>query len=160
MPETTPIPEPDPAPEPEREPDPVPAKRPPPPKPKAKPKAKTAPRPEPPKATEAAASAALPAPAQAGPGQSDRFVADFLKVVEKSKFFPHEARRHNVTGTVKVRVSFNGAGEITSISLMPGEYDPILGQAALKTMDKAKARWKAKAGAPDSLVVPIAFKLR
>ncbi|MDR0620389.1 MAG: energy transducer TonB [Deltaproteobacteria bacterium] len=159
IPEPVPIPDPDPPPEPERAPDPVQAKKPPPPKQKAKPKAQAAPRPETPKVTEAAVPAATPGPKPA-PNESKRFVSDFLRLVEKSKFYPNEAKRDNITGTVKVKVSFNGVGDITGISLVTGGHDPILGQAALKTMEKVKARWRGKAGAPDSLVVPIAFKLR
>ncbi|MDR3135368.1 MAG: energy transducer TonB [Deltaproteobacteria bacterium] len=157
IPDPEPEPEPEPAPEPERAPEPLPAKKPPPPKPIAKPKAKPAPRPLAPEVTEAAAPAAVP---KATEGDSRKFVSAFLRLVENSKFYPNEAKRQNITGTVKVRVSFNSAGEITGTSLVPGEYHAVLGQAALATVSKAKGRWKPRAGAPDALVVPIAFKIR
>jgi TonB family protein len=86
-------------------------------------------------------------------------VSEFLRLVERSKYFPHEARRDNITGTVRVRVSFGSGGQITAVNLT-GDYPAVLGQAALTTMDRVRSRWPGKAGGPDSLVVPIAFRLK
>ncbi|MDR2387845.1 MAG: TonB family protein [Deltaproteobacteria bacterium] len=159
LPEMAPIADLDPALEPERVADPVPVKKPPPPKPKANPKVPTAQRTPAPLATEAAAPAAVAAP-KANPNESKKFISEFLKLVEKNKFYPHQARRDNLTGTVKVRVSFNGQGQISGLALVAGDYPEVLAQAALSTMEKVKSRWPAKPGAPNSLVVPIAFRLR
>jgi protein TonB len=164
LPEIAPMADLDPVPEPERIPDPVPVKKPPPPKPKARAKVQSAPMIPSPVAAEAAAPAvatrAVTTTPKANPNESKKFISDFLRLVEKSKFYPNQARRDNVTGTVKVRVGFTAQGEINSIALVPGDYDQVLGQAALSTMEKVKSRWRAKSGAPNSLVVPIAFKLR
>ncbi|MDR1677183.1 MAG: energy transducer TonB [Deltaproteobacteria bacterium] len=162
VPEPEPLPEPVPIPEPEVTPEPVPErileqiKKPPPPKPKSKPKPKPVPQ-----ATAAPAeAAAVPAPPRADPDASRKFISDFIRLVEKSKYYPNEAKRENITGTVKVKVIFNGSGEITGVSLVSGNYNPILGQAAISTLNKVKGRWRARAGAPNSLVVPINFVLR
>lgn len=155
IPEPAPMPDFVPPPEPERVAEPVPAKKPPPPRPKVRPRAQPAPGPASPQAAEAAVPAAPVAQAD-----RDKFVAGFLRLVERSKFYPGQARRDNLTGTVRVRVSFSPLGEITGVSLAPGDYDPVLGQAALATMEKVRGRWKARPGAPGSLVVPIAFRLR
>ncbi|MDR1486963.1 MAG: TonB family protein [Deltaproteobacteria bacterium] len=92
--------------------------------------------------------------------QQEAFISAFVKTVEKNKFYPNEARNKGLTGQVKIRVTFDGQGLISSIELVDGDYPVVLGQAALKTMQTVKKRWQAKLGAPNSLVVPISFKLR
>ena len=141
-----PAPTPKPAPVPKPKPEPKPAPKP---KPKAlPPKAESKPAPAP-------AKAAAPAKAKAS-----NFVGDFVATVERSKFYPKAARQAGITGTVKVRVSFDGSGQITGYSLVSGSYHPSLGEAALSTMAKVKGRWKPKGGGPSSLVVPIGFRLK
>lgn len=148
--EFDPLVEPDPffEPEPEPSPNPVLKKEIPKPKkapPKAKPEAKAAP---------AAAQASAPA-RQSAPN----FVSDFVKVVQRCKFYPKSARQAGITGTVKVRVSFDGQGGITNYSLVPGDYHASLGEGAMATMAKVKSRWQPKGGGPSSLIVPIAFRI-
>jgi protein TonB len=92
--------------------------------------------------------------------QQEAFISAFLKTVEKNKYYPNEARNKGLTGQVKVRVTFDGQGLISSIELVDGDYPVVLGQGALKTMQTVKKRWPAKLGAPNALVVPISFKLR
>jgi TonB family protein len=157
IPVPVPVPEPDPAPIEERVPDPVSARKPPPPKQKPSLRAQTAPKPV---ATGSSEAVDMPTPPRTDSDASRRFISDFLKLVEKSKYYPGQARRDGITGIVKVRVSFSSAGDITGMSLLPGSYDPVLGEAAMTTIDRARSRWKAKAGGPGSLVVPIAFRIK
>jgi protein TonB len=94
------------------------------------------------------------------PALIDRFIADFLRVVEKNKFYPPKAKRVGLTGTVKVRVTFDRQGRVGQITLVAGDYDPELGQGALETIRRAAGRWRPRQGGPEVLVVPIGFKLR
>ncbi|UQZ88036.1 hypothetical protein C4J81_01905 [Deltaproteobacteria bacterium Smac51] len=159
IPEELPEPEPPPATEPAPEPDPIPV---PAPQPKPKPKKETRPKPtQAPERKEAPAKSA-PAPAPAAPSREaqDKFASDFVKAVEKNKFYPKEARKAGLTGTVKVKVTFDGQGFIRSASLLPGSYPAELGEAAMATIEKVKKRWAPKNGGPSSLTVPIGFRLR
>jgi TonB family protein len=94
------------------------------------------------------------------PISTDKFVADFLRAVERSKFYPAKARREGLTGTVKVRVTFDRQGRVGPVTLIDGDYPPELGQAALETMSRAARRWSPRDGAPEVMVVPIGFRLK
>ncbi|MDR1083473.1 MAG: TonB family protein [Deltaproteobacteria bacterium] len=159
------FPEPESEPEPVHEPEPVPEPAVKPVKAKVQPKAKPKSNPKPvvtaaaPPVQEAKGGQDGQAAPGGDPDESRRFVSEFLRLVERSKFYPHEARRDNVTGTVRVRVRFGSGGQITAVSLI-GDYPAVLGQAALTTMDRVSSRWPGRAGGPDSLVVPIAFRIK
>jgi|GEM_PF-6590188 len=141
--------EPEPAPEPE----PIPA-----PKPKPKPKTK---KPEAPvREAQKTTPAPAPAKAMAAPKKTNNFISKFTRAVEKSKFYPKAARQAGLTGTVKVRVTFNSQGLITGAYLIPGNYPPALGEAAMTTINKVKSRWAPREGGPAALVVPISFRLK
>lgn len=141
--------------EPEAEPQAAPAPKP---KPKPKPKAK---KPGPPEQEVSKATPApTPAKAVAAKKNSDNFITEFTRAVERNKFYPKAARQAGLTGTVKIRVTFNRQGLITGASLMPGNYPPALGEAAMTTINKVKGRWSPKEGGPSALVVPIGFRLK
>ncbi|MDR1049923.1 MAG: TonB family protein [Deltaproteobacteria bacterium] len=141
----------EPEPEPEKKERPRPRERPGPPRPVVSEAA------APPAETPVPAATAAP---RAGGARERKFVREFLRLVEKSKFYPNEARRAGLTGTVKVRVGFDGGGNISGVSLVQGDHDPVLGQAALTTMERVRSRYSPKEGSPDSVVVPIVFQLK
>jgi protein TonB len=167
IPEEVPIEEPIEEPKPEEvieqtleEPDPEPFALEPKPPPPEKPKVVKKKEVKPPTPVPRPASAANPAPTMVvGPtaDEQNKFVSDFVRMVERNKYYPREAKRQGVTGQVKVRVSFSPDGAVTSVSLTGGDYPPILAQAATQTMLTVQKRWKPRPGAPPSLTVPISF---
>ena len=111
----------------------------------------------------AKSSSYAPRKSQAAPNtsklNSDQFINNFLTLVEKNKYYPKNARRAGLTGTVKVKITFDANGKITSAKLAPGNYHQTLGEAALATIEKAKRHWNPAGGGPQSLTIPINFKL-
>lgn len=153
--EPEPEPEVEPLPEPEIIPEPKPKPKP---KPKAqKPKQQETPNQNKNKPTQTASAA--PQAASSPKGKAN-FISAFTKEVQRCKFYPKSARQAKITGTVKVRVTFDGQGRISGASLLSGNYHPSLAEGALTTINKVKSRWGPKEGGPVSLVVPINYEIR
>lgn len=145
----------EPLPEPEAIPEPKP-------KPKPKPKAQKPKRQETPKQNKDITAQTAPAAPKAAssPKGKASFISAFTKEVQRCKYYPKSARQAQITGTVKVRVTFDAQGRISGASLVANNYHPSLAEGAMTTINKVKSRWGPKEGGPASLVVPINYEIR
>lgn len=101
-------------------------------------------------------------PQQMSQGDYDKFLSAFLYKVKQELYYPKAAQRGNISGTVKVSITFNASGNVVSYKLAGGDYHKLLGEAALKTIEQVKAVWKPPIapGHQQTIVVPVVFELK
>ncbi len=101
-------------------------------------------------------------PAQMSATDYNLFVKAFLQSVQKRLYYPRNAQRAGIYGTVKVSIRFSAEGSIISYQLVSGDYHTTLGEAAITTIDNVKAVWKPPLapGNAQTIIVPIVFSLK
>ncbi|MFA7096579.1 MAG: TonB family protein [Gammaproteobacteria bacterium] len=170
--------------EPQPEPPPPPPPKPEPPKPKPKPKVERKPDPPPPvkqtapsrptvtqpeqpapaAAAPLAAVQAPPAPVAqapvATPAERERYLAQLLSHIERSKFYPTSARRRGLEGVVKVSFVLLADGRIRDLAVS-GAHS-ILEKAAAEAMRQALPLPRPPAGiaCPHHVQFGMEFRLR
>lgn len=164
---SVPIPAPVPKPKPVEQPKPKPSPAPTP-KPVESPPVETSPAPQqaaaPNYSAEPVKAAGPPAQSQQmSQGDYDKFLSAFLYKIKQELYYPKAAQRGNISGTVKVSITFDAGGNIASYKLAGGgNYHKLLGEAALKTIEQVKSVWKPPLapGHQQTIVVPVVFELK
>jgi TonB family protein len=100
----------------------------------------------------------------AGENLSDNpeFINHFLRLVQSSLYYPRHAVNAGITGTVEIKVVFSSSGEIKSASIAGKKYNKMLGEAALKTMERVKKEWTPflRPGREQAVIIPVSFELK
>lgn len=141
------------------------------PKPKPKPKPKPEPRPEPvPEPQEAPEEEIEPAPESVTPAEpvesvsavDSRMAAEIyerqvLNIIRKNLRYPANARRRGIEGTVTVRFTILGSGEVSGVRIVRSSGANVLDKATLEAI--GRCGFPPPPGGRVELSIPITFRL-
>jgi TonB family protein len=93
--------------------------------------------------------------------ENQEFMNHFLRLVQKSLYYPKTARKAGISGIVEIKVTFSASGEIKNVGAAGRKYPKILGEAALKTMERVKKDWRPLLNPhkEQSVIIPVSFEL-
>jgi TonB family protein len=94
--------------------------------------------------------------------KNDEFLNYFLRLVQSSLYYPKNARKAGISGIVEIKVIFSDSGEIRGASIAKKNHHKILGDAALKTVERVKRDWHPilKPRREQSVIIPVSFELK
>lgn len=92
----------------------------------------------------------------------EEFLSYFLGLVQKSLYYPRNARKAGITGIVEIKVTFTASGEIKNFALNGKKHSALLGDAALKTMEQVRKDWRPLLNPQkeQSVIIPVSFELK
>jgi TonB family protein len=91
----------------------------------------------------------------------DEFINSFLLLVQKHLYYPKNARKAGISGTVEIKIFFDAGGEIENFEIAGGNRRKILAEAALKTLETVKSDWRPQGLVKkQAIVVPVYFELK
>ena len=134
-----------------------------------KPEPKKKPEPEPPSKAQARAQAVAPDTRQAAPANAAgasssaspaKWQSRLMAHLERRKRYPAGARKRKEEGTVLVRFSIDGGGNVLSAGLARSSGHPELDEAVIALVRRASPVPPPPPGAPHDITAPVRFTIR